>query len=59
MPLGKGFLLPGGTMLQGNESGFFETYKGIIETPNGKVRAYVKLLGPKALANEILSYLLR
>lgn len=55
MTLCRAYLLPGGTLLNGSDSGFYETYKGVIETPTGKVRAYVKLLGLKALANEVVS----
>lgn len=53
-----GYLLPGATLLTGPDSGFFETYRGVIETPSGKVQAYVKLLGVKALVNELVSMLL-
>lgn len=58
MTIGTGHLLPGAVLLAGKDSGFFETYRGIIETPTGKVHAYVKLLGKRALVNELLSMLL-
>lgn len=54
MPIGTGYLLAGGARLNGIESGFFETYKGIVETQTGKIKAYVKFLHPKAVANEII-----
>lgn len=58
MPLETAHLLPGASLLEGNETGFFETYRGVIETPTGKVSAYVKLVGNTTLANEIVSTLL-
>lgn len=58
LTLGTGYLLPGAVLLSGADSGFFETYQGIVETPGGKTRAYVKLLGKKALINELVSMLL-
>jgi hypothetical protein len=54
MTISGGYLLPGATLLRDQDSGFFETYKGIIETDVGKTSAYVKLLSPKALANELV-----
>lgn len=54
MAIQGGYLLPGASLLQGNDTGFFETYKGIIETDTGKSAAYVKLLPNKALANELV-----
>lgn len=54
MSVNSGYLLPGAELLRGKASGFFETYKGVIETPSGKVSAYVKLLHKKALANELI-----
>lgn len=54
MVIKGGYLLPGAELLRGEESGFFETYKGVIETADGKIRAYVKLLPQKALANELV-----
>ena len=58
MSLGTAYLLPGAKLLTEKDTGFYETYRGIIETPTGKIPAYVKLLGPKTLVNELLSTLL-
>jgi len=56
MALDTGYLLPSAHRIT---DGFFETYKGVVELTNGgKCEAYVKLLGPKALANEIICTLL-
>lgn len=54
MPINSGYFLPGGELLVGRESGFFETYKGIVETSTGKVQAYVKMLHKRALAGELV-----
>ena len=54
MPINSGYLLPGAELLRDRESGFFETYKGVVETETGKVKAYVKLLHNKALAGELV-----
>ena len=54
MAIQGGYLLPGAALLQGDDTGFFETYKGIVETNTGKSAAYVKLLPKKALANELV-----
>ncbi|WP_332852674.1 HipA family kinase [Duganella sp. S19_KUP01_CR8] len=58
MSLETAYLLPGAYLLKGDETGFFETYRGVIETPTGKVSAYVKLVGNTTLANEVVSTLL-
>jgi hypothetical protein len=56
MALDTGYLLPSAHLVT---DGFFETYKGVVElTKGGKCEAYVKLLGNKALANEIICTLL-
>jgi hypothetical protein len=54
MAIHGGYLLPGAALLQGDDTGFFETYKGVVETETGKAAAYVKLLPKKALANELV-----
>jgi len=54
VPINSGYFLPGGELLVGRESGFFETYKGIVETSTGKVQAYVKMLHKRALAGELV-----
>lgn len=58
MTLETAYLLPGASLLEKGESGFFETYRGIIETSTGKTDAYVKLVGSTTLSNEIISTLI-
>lgn len=49
------YLLPGASLLTGDESGVNETYRGIIETAVHNQLAYVKLLPTKQLINEAVA----
>lgn len=47
--------LPGAKRLQGNDSGVNPTYVGLVDTGVRNLEAYIKVLTPRQLVNEIIS----
>jgi hypothetical protein len=47
--------LPGAQRLQGNDSGVNPTYVGLVDTGVRNIEAYIKVLTPRQLVNEIIS----
>lgn len=50
--------LPGAKRLEGDESGVNPTYVGLVDTGEQTVEAYIKILTPRQLANEIAASVL-
>lgn len=48
-------VVPGATLLDSDEKGVNETFKGSIDTAAGRYDAYIKILGGRQLVNELIS----
>lgn len=53
-----GNVVPTPVLLAAEDSGVNQTFYGFIETRNGDIKAYIKLLGGRQLVNELLANML-